>query len=501
MKKILSAEQIQALEAHTMAHESITSLVLMEHAAEAMTRVLTMRYSLRHDFCIFAGAGNNGGDALAVARLLAEQGYRVSAYLFNPKGELSPECEANRDRLVALGDTIVSFVEVVQQFVPPMFTPDTVIVDGLFGAGLNRPLEGGFVALVQFVNASGRPVVAIDLPSGLPHDGHSIGQGAAIVRATHTLMLGCAKLVHYLPDAQPYLGEVEVVDIGLDAEAWSEVKPLAQVVESVDVAPLLRSRLAFGHKGTFGHGLLVAGSAGMAGAAILAGEAALRSGMGKLTVATSEACLLPIQIRLPEAVVDVDTPPAVMGMRAVAVGPGLGQSSQVWHMVQMLLSACVTQPLVLDADALNALSEQAEWYEYVPQQAILTPHPTEFDRLAGVSHNAYARYAKAQALAKTHGFYILLKGHHTMLFTPDGDTYVNTTGNAGMATAGSGDVLTGMLLGLLAQGYDPRTTCLLGMHLHGRAGDEAAQRLGQHAVLASDIIAHLPQAFLKLQNG
>lgn len=509
MKKVLSAPDLQSLDAYTIAHEPIASIALMERAAEAIVRALTAWYGLRHDFCIFAGAGNNGGDALAVARLLAEQGYRVAAYLFNPKEQLSEDCAANRDRLLTQEAAPVDFVEVTQQFVPPTFTPDTIIIDGLFGVGLNRVLDGGFAALVQFLNASHRPIVALDLPSGLSADGHTVAAGAPIVQATRTLMLGQPKLVCYLPDAAAYLGEVEVLDIGLHPLGLSALKPMAHVLTTDDVCRLLRPRDRYAHKGSFGHAFLMAGSAGMAGAAMLSAEAALRSGLGKLSVLTPACNMLPLQVRVPEAVLlsldslqqgAADSP--LSGKSAVGIGPGIGQSVETTAAVEALLKACRQQPLVIDADGINLLSTFPDWLHHLPPHTILTPHPAEFDRLVGQRcANAHERFLKAQEMANHYNLYVILKGHHTQIFAPDGEVYINTTGNAGMATAGSGDVLTGLLVGLCAQGYTPHHAALLGVWLHGLAGDMAAARMGQHGMLASDLLAHLPQAFVTLQHS
>lgn len=503
--KIFTGTQIKELDRYTIEHEPIGSIDLMERAARAIAEAIRARWTAETPVVVFAGSGNNGGDALAVARMLAGQGYEVEAFLFNIKGSISPDCAANRDRLKAQHG-VKAFTEVTMNFEPPRLTAETLVVDGLFGSGLSRPLEGGFASLVRYINASPAQVVSIDLPSGLMPEDNTGNPADNIVRADVTLTLQQKKLSMLLADCQPMVGQVEVLDIGISQEAMAETPCAYLTIDETRPASMLPRRDAFAHKGTMGNALLVAGSYGMAGAAVLAARACLRSGVGKVTVATPSCNRNILQIAVPEAVLAIDRDEQVFTQAvdsapfgAIGMGPGLGQDedSAMAMLEQVQQAAC---PVVMDADALNQLGRHRVWQNQLPQGLILTPHPREFDRIAGNSLNDFDRLSQARDLAERLQAYIVLKGHHTALCSPDGSVVFNTTGNAGMATAGSGDVLTGIITALLARGLSRREACLLGIYLHGLAGDLAAQELGQESLVASDIVGHLPAAFRHLQN-
>lgn len=502
--KIFTGTQIKELDRYTIEHEPISSIDLMERAARAITRAIVARWSNRTPVVVFAGSGNNGGDALAVARMLAKECYQVEAYLFNIKGNISPDCAANRDRLKAM-DSVKAFTEVTMNFEPPQLTAQTLVVDGLFGSGLSRPLEGGFVSLVRYINASPSQVVSIDLPSGLMAEDNTGNPADNIVHANVTLTLQQKKLSMMLADCQPMTGQVEVLDIGLSAEALAEMPCSYLTIDELNPASLLPKREPFAHKGTMGNALLVAGSYGMAGAAVLAARACLRTGVGKVTVATPSCNRNILQIGVPEAVLVIDRDEQAFTQAvdsepfsAIGIGPGLGQDEDsAMAMLQQVQQA--TCPVVLDADALNMLARHRVWQNQLPQGLILTPHPREFDRLAGNSLNDFDRLSRARDMAERLQAYIVLKGHYTALCCPDGTVVFNTTGNAGMATAGSGDVLTGIITALLARGLSRREACLLGIYLHGLAGDVAAAWLDREGLVASDLVRYLPRAFGRLQ--
>ena len=502
--KILTSPQIHELDRYTIEHEPISSIDLMERASRVLTRAITAMYPSRTPVVVFAGPGNNGGDALAVSRMLAEAGYSVNAFLFNISGKLSADCESNFKRLSALRKRI-KCTEVCDEFEPPQLDAETLVVDGLFGTGLNKPLTGGFASLVKYINQSAATVVSIDIPSGLMTEDNTYNVKTNIVKADVTLTLQQPKLAFMLADNQQYIGDLQVLDIGLSEEGMRSIRASYTIQEMADVRPLMQRRDTFGHKGDMGSALIVAGSHGMAGAAILASRACLRAGAGKVTVHTPWCNNNIMQISVPEAIVipDIDEHHITESVPtedfdAVAVGPGIRQDDGT-------AIALITQirrtkgPLVLDADALNILASHRAWMQQLPQATIITPHPGEFERMSSTSHTScFEQLNKAREMAEDYQIYIILKGHYSALCLPDGQIVFNSTGNAGMATAGSGDVLTGIIAALLARGYNQDDACRIGMFLHGLAGDFAAKSKGMESLIASDIIAYLPEAFKAL---
>ena len=499
--KIFTGTQIKELDKFTIENEPVASIDLMERAAKAIVRVLREEWDNRTPFVVFAGPGNNGGDALAVARLMAEAGYKVTAFLFNVNGKLSDDCATNKQRAMECKH-IKAFTEVVVDFDPPELTAETVVIDGLFGAGLNKTLTGGFASLVKYINQSPAKVVSIDLPSGLMTEDNTHNVKAHIVRADLTLTLQQKKLAMFFEDNQQFLGRLRVLDIRLSPDFIAQTDTKYQVLEEADVRSRMLKRGDFVNKGLMGHALIVAGSYGMAGAAVLAGRACMRSGVGKLTICTPRRNYDVMQISLPEAILSTGKedyfftePLDTEHYDAVGMGPGLGQheDTAIALISQIRRTQC---PMVIDADALNILASHKAWMQQLPQNLILTPHVGEFDRLGNRgSEGDYDRLSKALDLAQHLQAYILLKGHFSALCLPSGKVYFNPTGNAGMATAGSGDVLTGIITGLLARGYNREDACIVGMYLHGLAGDLAAKQLGKESLMAGDIVSYLPQAF------
>lgn len=504
--KIFTSAQIHEHDKYTIEHEPVSSVDLMERAARAITHAIAERWPARTPVVVFAGPGNNGGDALAVARMLADKGYQVSVFLFNIHNKLSADCNANKKRLNE-SKKVKSFTEISLNFDPPKLTGDTLVVDGLFGSGLNKPLSGGFASLAKYINQSPAKVVSIDIPSGLMCEDNTFNIRANIIRADVTLTLQYKKLAMMFADNQPYIGELQILDIGLSKEYTDNTETQYSTVEEEDIRKLIRPRPDFAHKGNMGNALIVAGSYGMAGAAMLATKACLRSGVGKVTVRTPKNNCLAMQVAVPEAVLSIDPDEEVFSesastddIDALGIGPGLGQTetTAVALIGQFKRTHC---PIVADADALNILANHRAWLQQLPKNMIMTPHPKEMDRLASNAANGdYDRLCKAMDFAERHEAFIILKGHHTAICTPQGKVFFNNTGNSGMATAGSGDVLTGIITGLLARGYSEEQACLLGVFLHGRAGDIAADRLGKESLIASDIIDHLPMAFRSIQE-
>ena len=503
--KIFTAAQIHELDKYTIENEPIESIDLMERAAKALTRAIMDEYNSLMPVIVFAGPGNNGGDALAVARMLAENNYAVTAYLFNVSGKLSNDCAVNKVRLMD-NRRVKNFIEVRQEFDPPVLEEGMLIIDGIFGSGLNKPLAGGFASLVKYINSSAATVVSIDVPSGLMTEDNTYNVRANIIHADLTLTLQHVKLAFLFKENQPYIGRLKVLDIRLSKEGIQKLDANYTMLEENDVRQMIQPRSAFAHKGDMGHALLIAGSYGMGGAAVLAAKACLRSGCGKLTVHSPKKNNMVLQMSVPEAIIQLDREETTFSepidteeYHVVGIGPGIGTSEQtaIAMISQIRRSQC---PIVADADALNMLGTHRSWMQQLPKGMILTPHPKELDRMEGNSADSYERLVKASNLAERIQGYVILKGHYSALCMPDGHVIFNSTGNAGMATAGSGDVLTGIITGLLARGYKQAEACLLGMYLHGLAGDIAAKELGEESLIASDLIQYLPKAFKRLNE-
>lgn len=503
--KIFTASQIKELDKYTIEHEPVKSIDLMERAARQLTRAIEARWHSDRPVVVFAGPGNNGGDALAVARMLLSDGYKLQVYLFNISGKLSADCAENRQRFIEKKAKFLT--EVTQEFDPPRLEQGTLVVDGLFGSGINKPLTGGFASLVKYINTSKAEVVSIDIPSGLMPEDNTYNVSTNIIQATLTLTLQQPKLAFLFAENQQYTGEVKVLDIGISPEGIEQTDAHFNLLDSRSLSPLLLPRHPFAHKGNMGHALLVAGSYGMAGAAILAARGCLRAGVGKLTIHTPRRNVAILQEAVPEAVLHIDREEtafaetvATEGFSAMGIGPGLGHTdaTAIALIAQLRRATC---PVVADADALNIIASRRAWMQQLPKGIILTPHPKELERMEGECADSYERLVKARELAERIQGYVVLKGHHTAICMPDGHVVFNSTGNAGMATAGSGDVLTGIITALLARGYNRQYACMLGVYLHGLAGDLAAEALGQESLIASDIVGFLPQAFKTLQDS
>lgn len=499
MIKIFPTYQIKQLDAYTIEHEPIASIDLMERAARALTDEITRRWTPETPFVFMAGPGNNGGDALAVARLMSEKGYQTSVYLFNTKGKLSPDCEQNKECLLAVRG--VDFHEVISQFTPPVLNTETVVVDGLFGSGLNKPLEGGFASVVKYINASKAEVVSIDVPSGLMGEENGENKSDCIIKASLTLSLQLPKLAFLFAENEEFVGEWMLLDIGLSKQAIDEMPTPYKMLTDDDIPAMLKPRGKHTHKGNYGRAMLIAGSQGMAGASILAARACLRSGVGLLTVHLPFYNNLIMQMAVPEAMTEIDINDAyfaeatdVDDFQAVAIGPGLARSRATEMAVLEQIST--TQiPMVIDADALNILGDNKTYLMRLPKGSILTPHVKELERLVGKCNDSHERLMRAIELAERAEVYIVLKGAYSAIISPKGEVYFSSRGNPGMATGGCGDVLTGILLALLAQGYDTGRAALMGVYIHGLAGDLSAEKFGQIAMTSGDLVEMLPQAW------
>ena len=500
--KFFHTSAIKEVDAYTIEHEPILSIDLMERAARVLTTAILERYAAS-DFVVFAGPGNNGGDGLAVARMLHDAGYTVKVWLLNPKGKLSPDCAVNLSRLQ---DCDVLVTEVTSSFQMPELDATTVVIDALFGSGLNRPISSGvFADAIQGMNSSSREIVAIDMPSGLLGENNAPNHNN-IVRARLTLTLQFPKMSLLFPENAQYVGSMRILDIGLSKEGIDKTPSTLYFIDEDEIRPLLSPRGKFAHKGDFGRALLVAGSHGMAGASVLAARAALRSGVGLLTVHVPACNNQIVQVAVPEAMTSIDSNEhyftdtlITTKFNAVAVGPGLGQSVSSEEALLALIDNCRV-PMVLDADALNILARNPQYIHRLPAGSLLTPHPGEFARLFGKFENTNQAIDAVRSLARHSNVAILLKGAHTVVIAPDGNLYFNSTGNPGMATGGSGDVLTGVILSLLAQGYSATDAAQIAVYIHGLAGDLAAKEVGETALVAGDIVASLPKAWRTIEK-
>ncbi len=496
--KILSAEEIRAWDQYTILNEPIPSIDLMERASSRCVDWIMEQYPGFSTFSIFCGKGNNGGDGLAIARMLIEKNCSVTIYIleFGHKG--TEDFQTNLARLHKFPQADIHFVQSEENFHP--IPKEHIVIDALFGSGLNRGLEGVTAQLVAHINDAGCEVISIDIPSGLFVDRSS--KGKTIIKADHTLAFQCYKPAFLFAENAENIGQIHILDIGLITGYYQSLQNRFELLDDEIIHSIHKPRKRFAHKGIYGHALLVAGSYGKMGAAVLSAKACLRSGVGLLTCHIPNCGYEILQTAVPEAMVMTDfnssfstkTEDDLTKYDAIGIGPGIGTASETKMMLRELFDS-YRSPVVLDADALNMIASQKDLFQLIPAGSILTPHPKEFERLFGETANEFDRVLLALQKATELKCIIILKGHHSFIATPDGHGYFNATGNAGMATAGSGDVLTGILTGLLAQGYSSVETAILGVYLHGLAGDLAAKDLSQEAMIAGDIILHLGQAF------
>ena len=506
--KILTSHQLRALDELTVREQNIESHQLMERATAAFVRAFTGVFPQRNrPIVLVCGTGNNGGDGFVAARLLHQKGYRVQVIACKV-GERS----ADNERQYGVARRLDFSVDELQAgdpfFVPD---PDVVLIDALFGTGLTRPIADYWGRLVTHLNGSERIfTVALDVPSGLRTDAPSTGP---VVEADVTLTLGYPKPALFAPENTSSVGELRIVPFELSSpaavarlRAGGPALP-DHLLEADELARLVKKRSANDHKGTFGHALLVAGSFGKMGAAVIAARAILRTGAGLVTCHVPRSGYEIMQISFPEAMCTVDAHryhPTELGdlssYRTVAIGPGIGTKQLTAKALRDVLTR-FARPMVIDADALNLIAREPELMALVPDGSILTPHPKEFERLFGPTDHSFQRWQLLREKAGQYGLTILLKTGYTTIATADGRLYVNPTGNPGMGTAGTGDALTGVITGLLAQGYLPENAAKLGVYLHGLAGDLAAEALSQQHLLAEDVVAHIGGAYRKLAEG
>ncbi|MGE5395135.1 MAG: NAD(P)H-hydrate dehydratase [Candidatus Saccharibacteria bacterium] len=501
--KLFTCQQIAQIDQLTMKLEPVSSIDLMERASMQVADWLINNLGNYRQFWFFAGPGNNGGDALAVARMLTWAGFDCTVYLADLGRELKGDPAINLSRLIELDKVVVKTIGSDMDI--PFIPEDVIIVDGLFGSGLTRPLTGLAAGIVKAVNLSKAKVVSIDIPSGLMGEDNSANDPSAIIRATYTLTFEFPKISFLFPENYPYTGHWEVLPIDLHPQAIGQTESNYTFLTRDFIAPMIKKREKFSHKGTYGHALLIAGSYGKMGAAVLSGRACLRSGVGLLTAHIPRLGYEIFQSSVAEAMTSIDesdfvfsTLPDLNAYTAIGIGPGLDKRAATQ---QALLEVLYAKPskMVLDADALNILAENKGDISLLPENTVLTPHPKELERLIGPSNNSWERLQLQLQFSAQYKAIVLCKGAYSCITLPDGKVFFNSTGNPGMATGGSGDVLTGIILGLLAQNYTPEEAILIGVYVHGLAGDLAAQRMGEQALIASDIIAKLGNAFMQLE--
>jgi len=490
---------IREADSYTIINEPVTSIDLMERAATALFNALVGKLQPTQQIVIFAGSGNNGGDGLVLARLLDQHNFPVKVYLvrFSEKG--SPDFETNLLRLREQTSIVAKQISSESDF--PELSAGWIVVDALFGSGLNKGVTGLVADLINYINKLEAVIVSIDIPSGLFADQPTDIKHSAVVSADYTYTFEWPKLAFFQPENELYVGNWEVVPIGLHKDMHKMDVTRNYLTLQDDVRSMLHVRHRFSHKGTYGHALLLAGSSDKTGAAILAAEACLRSGAGLIHVHLPSEAVLPLQNHLPEAMVSIDESkdfisqlPDLEKFNAIAVGPGIGVDVSTASVVKLLIQNA-SIPLIIDADALNILSENKTWLAFLPANSILTPHPKEFERLVGKWKDSFERIQIQKDFSIRYAVYVVLKGAYTCISCPDGRCFFNSTGNPGMASAGSGDVLTGILLGLMAQHYTPLEVAIMGVYLHGLAGDLASEQQSQESMIASDIVQNLGAAF------
>jgi NAD(P)H-hydrate epimerase len=514
---LVRADEMRRMDRLTIEEVGIPGHVLMENAGRQAADILmhTFAGNTKRHAGVLAGRGNNGGDGFVIARVLASRGWQVTVYVLSSRDRIAGDALANLLLLEAMNmDIRWLATEAAFQDETPRMAGHDVLVDALLGTGLNQEVRGLYRLAIEAINASKLPVFSVDIPSGLDADsGKALG---CCVQAHTTVTFGFAKIGHVVLPGARFTGKLHVADIGIPPSIADRIAPTHACIDVDDFGEILAKRSPESHKGRNGHCLIVAGSRGKVGAAGLAARAALRSGAGLVTIACPSSIQPILHGLLMEAMTEAfpETPSgtisdeafdpildAARGKTVLALGPGLGQDAPTVRLVHQLVSQSPV-PLVIDADGLNAIAQHPETLLQIRQPAILTPHPGEMARLAGtgVPEIQSERIRHARSFATRYGCYLILKGARSILALPDGFVYVNPTGNPGMATAGMGDVLTGMIAGFMAQGFGPGLSCLAAVYLHGAAGDRLARNVGPRGYLASELADVLPSLFQEMES-
>lgn len=499
--KILSVEQLYEADKISVEKQNISSTELMERAGKEIFGWVDDRLKGSPiPIHIFCGIGDNGGDGLVVGRLLIEAGYEVNVYVVNCSDKRSPNFLINYDRIKNVTKNWPILMKSEEDF--PVINSEDIIIDAIFGMGLNRCPDGWVKNLINFLNESEAFKIAIDIPSGL-FANKALTDKEAVLKVDHTLTFQIPKLAFFLPDTATYVSNFDVLDIGLDEDFIGDAEPLAQLISRSEARNFYIPREKFGYKGTYGHALIVAGSYGKIGAAVLSTLAAFRIGAGMVTTFVPKCGYNILQTAIPEAMVITDKEEQFISditsdfkPNAIGIGMGIGKNAASVEALRDLFKK-QKATLVIDADALNNIAENKELLKLLPKKSILTPHPGELKRLIGPWKDDYEKLEKVKKFSKKHDVVMVVKGAYTITVY-DGKMYINTSGNPGMGTAGSGDALSGVITGLLCQGYDALRASVFGVYMHGLAGDRAADELGYEAVMAGDIVEHISDAYFYL---
>lgn len=497
--KILTAENIRDVDQHTIHSEPILSINLMERAASACAKWISGNCENHTKFAIFCGKGNNGGDGFAIARLLYLQGFDVDVFIDFSNGKFSDDAEVNFKRLKDYSGISIHDFKEINNF---KFN-ETIIIDALFGTGLSRKLDGIYVEIINKLNQLKEIKISIDLPSGLFSD-KCLEENQVVFKADYTLSFQFWKRSFLHPETGGYAGKVIILDINLSEEFIKKTETDYFVIDDAIIQSVFLPRNDFSHKGTHGKTIIVAGSYGKIGAAILATKAALKTGSGLTFVLAPNCGYEVLQMACPEAMFISGNEKYIDGIEinddaVYGIGPGLGTELHTEKALLKFLKQ-YTKPLILDADALNILSKNIDYIKLIPENSIITPHPKEFERIFGSTENSFERLELAKSKAKEMEIFIVLKDHHTQIVNPEGKIFYNITGNSGLAKGGSGDVLTGIITSLLSQNYSSEDACILGVWLHGKAADFAAEEFSKESMLPTDVINKLGNVFLYLNK-
>lgn len=499
--KIFPIEQVREADAYTIKNEPIKSIDLMERAASQCYKWIRLHVDRDRKIKVIVGPGNNGGDGLVVARMLAEERYHIEVLIIRFTDKESDDFSENLKRLKGLPEPVIKEIKEGDDI--PDFNGDDILLDGIFGSGLTRPVKGFIASVIDAMNKSKKLIISIDIPSGLFADKSTVETGSTVVKADYTLSFQFPKLAFFFAENDAFVGHWEVLPIGLHEKFIAETEANNHYIRRDDVKSLKKKRGKFSHKGNFGHALLIAGGYGKMGAAVMASWAAVRSGAGLLTAHIPKKGYNIIQTAVPEVMTSIDRSeeifsevPDLSAFNAIAVGPGIGNEKQTQNSLKLFIQNAGT-PVIFDADAINILGENKTWISFVPPNSIFTPHPKEFERITEKASDNFDRFELQKEFSIKNKVYVVLKGAYTCITTPAGKAYFNSTGNPGMASGGSGDVLTGILLALLAQNYDPLEACVMGVYLHGLAADLKLEEKGFEGMIARDIIEALPRAFME----
>lgn len=500
--KIFKSSQVQELDKHTIKNEPIASIDLMERAATAIFDSIVGEFDKDYKFNVLVGSGNNGGDGLVVSRLLHLVGYKVCVHFCDFTTNISPDCKLNLDRFENLNESKLTKIKTVNEL---EIESGEIIIDSLFGSGLAREVEGEFAKVIQKINEFNNLVLAIDIPSGLFGEDNRNNKGA-IVNADITYALEFPSLSLLYPENFKYSKYFKVIPIGLSKEAIDNTETDYSLLSLENMKQIFKIRDRVSHKGTYGQALIVAGSYGMAGAAVLATKACTRSGAGLVSAHVPQKLVDILQNSIPEAMLDIDVNDFnnsdvenIYKYSAIGIGPGIGTTDKTHAMMKRIIPIC-TCPIVIDADGLNILAKDKELLGKLKPNTIITPHPKEFERLFGKFATTEDRLEFMQTCSKDTGVIIVLKGANTCISSPNGELVFSNNGNPGMATGGSGDVLTGIITGLLAQGYSAGNAAKIGVYVHAVSGDFAKKSKGETALIASDIIDGLSEAFKMIEK-